>query len=135
MSRIIEEYLHLARRAETGAGERSASPLSFKHSRIAQMHLFDLLREKKFFPRNSDLARFAARVLPDMRSYSFEKMARSDIAARIVEYVEKSDPRAQRALEQSMREALAHINSRPPARGDRASFLSRWERIIKGLEL
>lgn len=136
LSRIIEDYLLLARRAETDVdnnGPKSLPPL--QRGRIAQMHLFDLLREKKFFPRNSDLAGFAARVVPEMRTYSFDKMARSDIAARIVEHVENSDPRARRALEQSMRDALANIGQKSPGRVDRESFLSRWERIIKGLEL
>jgi len=130
--RLVDSYIELAKRAETRA-RRARQTLN--KSDAAQMHLFDLLREKKFFPMNSDLARFAARVVPRMRVYSFGKMARSDIAARIVEYVENSDPRARAALENSMREALASMKHAPTKRIDRQSFLSKWERIIKGLEL
>lgn len=134
--RVIEGYVQLAIRSETGVElENSPTTRPANRSRIAQMHLFDLLREKKFFPLNSDLAQFAARVVPGMRSYSFDKMARSDIAARIVEYIEASDPRARAALENSMREALASMKRGPTKKVDRRSFLSKWERIIKGLEL
>src|SRR5690349_14869514 len=76
---VVEDYLRLARRAET----RIDQPVRSSGGGVDQMHLFDLLRQKRFFPRNSDLAKFAARVAPEMRTYSFEKMARSDIAARV----------------------------------------------------
>jgi hypothetical protein len=132
---LIQDYITLIKRSESRAKPSGAGGGPRKVARAGQMHLFDLLREKKFFPLNSDLAQFAARVVPDMRSYSFDKMARSDIAARIIEYIENSDPRARAALESSMREALASINKDPSTKVDRRSFLSKWERIIKGLEL
>lgn len=133
--RMIEGYINLANNAETDAqieADLSGAP---KRGRVSQMHLFDLLREKQFFPLNSDLAQFAARVVPGMRTYSFDKMARSDIAARIIEYIEASDPRARAALEKSMRQALSSMKKGPTKKVDRRSFLSKWERIIKGLEL
>jgi hypothetical protein len=134
--RMIEGYIDLAVNSETRAGvDASSTSAAPKRGRGAQMHLFDLLREKTFFPLNSDLAQFAARVVPGMRTYSFDKMARSDIAARIIEYIEGSDPRARAALEASMREALFSIKKGPTKKLDRRSFLSKWERIIKGLEL
>ncbi|MEH2480616.1 hypothetical protein V1282_003973 [Nitrobacteraceae bacterium AZCC 2146] len=137
MVRVIEAYVDLAIRSEVKRSGLAASLAAKtpRRGRVAQMHLFDLLREKKFFPKNSDLAQFAARVVPEMRTYSFDKMARSDIAARIVEYVEDNDPRAREALEISMRDALLSMGAAPPKKVDRQSFLSRWERIIKGLEL
>lgn len=128
---LIEDYLRLAKRSETGAPYRSGGMPRTRH---AQMHLFDLLREKRFFPRNSDLARFASRVLPEMRSYTFDKMARSDIAARIIEHIENSDPRTRTALESSMRQALDSLMVGVVKKVDK-SFLSKWENIIKGLEL
>jgi hypothetical protein len=130
---LIEDYIRLAKRSETNApGGYGQTKLS--RSRPTQIHLFDLLRERKFFPMNSDLARFAARVVPGMRSYKFDKMARSDIAARIIEYIEESDPRTRTALERSMREALSSMKKGTAKKVDR-SFLSKWENIIKGLEL
>lgn len=134
MVKLIEGYLDLATASETDAGLPEIDR-SNKRTKVSKAHLFDLLREKKFFPRNSNLAQFAARVLPGMRAYSFEKMARSDIAARIVEYVEESDPRKRVALEQSMRTALTSMQNEPPKSTERKNFLSKWERIIKGLEL
>jgi len=96
------------------------------------MHLFDLLREKKLFPSNSDLVEFAERILPDMRSYRYDKMSKSDIAARVLEYLETLDPRRKHELEQSMRNAMVVSTARS---SDRRSFLSTWEKIIKGIEL
>ena len=70
-----------------------------------------------------------------MRNYRFDKMSRGDIAARIIEYIEQSDPRARSKLEDFMREALGEIKSGHVRQVDRSSFFSKWERIIKGLEL
>jgi plasmid stabilization system protein ParE len=133
--RLIEGYIDLAVNAETSAQSERVISGSSGRKRSPPMHLFDLLREKTFFPRNSDLAQFAARVVPGMRTYSFDKMARSDIAARIVEYVEDNSATARGALEKSMRDALSSMKREPEKKVDRRSFLSKWERIIKGLEL
>jgi hypothetical protein len=132
--RIIEDYLRLAEKSETNIRLNKARSEK-QRVRAAKVHLFDLLREKKFFPQNLDLAHFAARVLPHMRAFRFDKMSRSDIAARIIEYIENSDPRSRAKLEDSMRDALRAMKQRPTRDVDRRSFLSKWERIIKGLEL
>ena len=131
--RLIEAYIELAEKSETGAYQ-------FRRSRRkrngSQMHLFDLLREKTFFPQNLDLAQFASRVLPHMRAFRFDKMSRSDIAARIIEYLEgQSDVGTRERLEASMRDAMTEMKRRPAKQADRKSFLSKWERIIKGIEL
>jgi hypothetical protein len=132
---VILGYLDLASRSESEVAARKASPPpSRRPRRPKEMHLFDLLREKTFFPQNSDLAKFAERVLPHMRTYRFDKMSKSDIAARIIEYIEDSDPRNRETLESSMREALADMAGRPTKEVERRSFLSKWERIIKGVE-
>ncbi len=100
------------------------------------MHLFDLLRQRAFFPQNLDLASFAARVLPNLRKFRFDKMSRGDIAARIIESIEESDPKTREALEVSMRQALQEMTKRSvgDTENERLSFLSKWERIIKGSE-
>jgi len=131
---VIDAYLRLAENSDTLAHIQQ-KPIEQKRRNGTNMHLFDLLREKRFFPRNLLLAQFAARVLPHMRNYRFDKMSRSDIAARIIEHIEKSDPRARAKLEESMREALGEIKSKSAKQVDRSSFFSKWERIIKGLEL
>lgn len=134
---LVEAYYRLAKSSETSVGASKVAA-SLKKSRGRQMHIFDLLREKKFFPTNADLANFAARVMPHMRTYRFDKMSRGDIAARVIEFIEQSDPRARNALEESMREALEalkHKRTRPAVDADRRSFLSKWEKIIKGLEI
>jgi hypothetical protein len=94
------------------------------------MHLFDLLREPRLFPSNLDLSEFAARVLPNMSRKRFDKMSRGDIAARIIEYLETRDPHTRERLEASMRDAMTS-----GSHADRQSFLSQWEKIIKGIEL
>jgi hypothetical protein len=130
---VIEGLINVSERAETEVEDvTSASTARVKPS---QMHLFDLLREKKLFPQNLDLASFAARVMPHMRAYRFDKMSRSDIAARIIEHIEESDPSKRAKLEKSMREALSSMNRKQSRAVDRRSFLTRWEKIIKGLEL
>jgi hypothetical protein len=128
--RLIEDYIDLAERSETDV--RLRPPLRAKRAKTQPMHLFDLLREKTFFPQNLDLSSFAARVLPRMRAFRFDKMSRSDIAARIVEHIENSDPGTREALENSMRDALSALTGRSPRDAERRSFLSQWERIIKG---
>jgi hypothetical protein len=62
-------------------------------------------------------------------------MSRGDIAARIIETIEDNDPSTKDALEQSMREALQELSGRPDQESERKSFLSKWERIIKGDEI
>jgi hypothetical protein len=133
---IIEEYLRLAENSDTPVIEPSAKKRAAgKQRAAAEMHLFDLLREKKLFPQNLDLARFAGRVAPAMRTYSFDKMSRSDIAARVIEFLESRDPRTREKLEDSMREALGSLTTGQSKDSDRRSFLSKWEKIIKGIEL
>ncbi len=127
---IMVEYLRLAERSDT----RMASFAAKKSRRDpGTMHLFDLLREKRLFPLNSHLSEFAGRVLPNMSRRRFDKMSRGDIAARIIEYLETLSPRTRRELEDSMREAMNTDGA--ARRASRKSFLSKWERIIKGIEL
>lgn len=132
---IIEEYIRLAERSDSEVPLlrfRTDGPRQRSSSNADQMHLFDLLREKKLFPSNSDLVEFAERILPDMRSYRYDKMSKSDIAARVLEYLETLDPRRKQELEQSMRSAMVKSTTKS---SDRKSFLSTWEKIIKGIEL
>lgn len=134
--RLAEAYVDLAERSSTGTGIVRGSRPSKRKRNGSQMHLFDLLRERTFFPQNLDLAQFASRVLPHMRSFRFDKMSRSDIAARIIEYLEgQTDPGTRDRLESSMREAMTETKRRPVKQADRKSFLTKWEKIIKGIEL
>src|SRR5882757_8941903 len=85
---VIAAYLKLAEASDTKA-ENAPTSTSINRRRRqipGEMHLFDLLREKRLFPSNSDLSQFAARVLPNMSVRRFDKMSRADIAARIIEY-------------------------------------------------
>jgi hypothetical protein len=131
----MENYLRLAEQSETGVPEPTLGngQRKVRNSSTEKMHLFDLLREKRLFASNSDLASFAAKVLPGIKGNRFDKMSRGDIAARIIEFLETKDERARRSLEASMREAMASSSSGRAV--DRKSFVSKWERIIKGIEL
>lgn len=129
---LIDEYVRLADKAaidlsstERRSGARSPGPSD-------EMHLFDLLREKKLFPSNAELAEFAEKILPGIKGNRFDKMSRADIAARMVEYIESKDPGTRRELVASMREAMKPHRTRPT---ERQSFLSKWEKIIKGTQL
>jgi hypothetical protein len=129
---LIDEYVRLADRSDTDAllaGPPRRTKVSAKGA-ARQMHLFDLLRSKKLFKYNSDLADFAGRVLPRMSRHRFDKMSRGDIAARIIEYLETRDPRTREELENSMRSAMESGSDR-----ERRSFLSEWEKIIKGIQI
>src|SRR5262249_10362029 len=105
---LIDEYLMFAERADTDVLPRpSANPS--RHSRNADpshMHLFDLLRDKRAFPSNSDLSEFAGRIIPSMTRKRFDKMSRAEIVAKIIEYVETKDPKTRQDLEASMRDAM-----------------------------
>jgi hypothetical protein len=131
---LIDEYIQLAERADTMVVPTTDASSKSHPKKVRtspeQMHLFDLLRDKKLFPSNSDLSGFAARIIPSMTTLTrWEKMSRGEIVAKIIEYVETRDPRARQALEASMRDALT---SGPDKPSDRKSFFSKWEQIIKG---
>lgn len=135
---VIDEYLRLADRAETDVSPRTGGPKTARTATKSngggqppEMHLFDLLREKRLFPSNADLSTFAARVLPNMTARRFDKMSRGDIAGRIIEYLETLDRRTREQLEASMRQAM---NSPSEKAADRKSFFSTWEKIIKGIQ-
>lgn len=128
---LIDEYIRMAELADTDVPDSLDSKKRRPAQRAEQMHLFDLLRDKRLFASNNDLAEFASRVLPNIKSHRFDKMSRADIAGRIIEYIE-TDPRTREELEASMREAISSPVVKP---AERRSFFSRWEAIIKGIEL
>jgi hypothetical protein len=133
---LIDEYIRLAERSDTDViaaiGANSKRPKRSSAGAV-QMHLFDLLRDKKLFPSNSDLSGFAARIIPGMTTLTrWEKMSRGEIVVKIIEYVETRDLKTRRALEASMRDALISSPDKP---SDRRSFFSKWEQIIKGTHL
>jgi hypothetical protein len=131
-TRLIEAYLDLLERAETDAQLKMPNRgQSEPRTRGSVEHLFDLLRSKKLFPTNLELADFAGRVLPGMNLKRLSKVSRGEIAARIIEYLETLDSTTKRRLEESMRDAV--ISGRAEKR-DRNTFFSKWEKIIKGIE-
>ena len=131
---LIDDYILFAERSDTDV----IPTLLLKDPKKpkprpdpSHMHLFDMLREKELFKSNYDLADFAGRVLPGMSRHRFDKMSRGDIAARIIEYLETRDRRTREELEASMRAAITSGVDKP---AERKSFLSQWEKIIKGIE-
>jgi len=132
---LIDEYLQFAERADTNVLPLSSGGNSSRRPKVPEgtpTHLFDMLRDKRAFPSNSDLSDFAGRILPNMTRKRFDKMSRGEIVAKIIEYVETLDAKTRRDLEASMRDAMTPGASKP---ADRRSFLSKWERIIKGIQL
>jgi hypothetical protein len=132
---IIDDYLRLAENSDTDVlspPQKGSSTQRRRATNSEHMHLFDLLRDRRAFPSNSDLSDFAGRIIPDMTRKRFDKMSRGEIVAKIIEYVETLDPKTRRDLEASMREAMKPGVERS---GDRRSFMSKWERIIKGIQL
>jgi len=130
---VIEAFIQIIDRSELDIELRRLS--SRKGKKHAQpLHLFDLLRSKQLFPQNLDLAKFASRVMPHMRSFRFDKMSRSDMAARIIEHVEQSNPPARKRLEESMTIAMAAMRYRASKKVDRYSYLSKWEKIIRDIQ-
>ena len=130
---LIDEYLQFAERADTNVVPLNSGGNSSRRSKpeATPTHLFDMLRDKRAFPSNSDLSDFAGRILPNMTRKRFDKMSRGEIVAKIIEYVETLDAKTRRDLEASMRDAMTPGASKP----DRRTFLSKWERIIKGIQL
>jgi hypothetical protein len=132
---LVQAYFEIADSSRTDVLMPGTKTIAQSARSISQMHLFDLLREKAFFPLNADLAHFASRVLPGIQTHRFDKMSRSDIAARIIEYLENlPQVDIRKKLEASMREALSEIKGRPTISLNRKSFLSKWEKIIKRVE-
>ena len=127
---IIKCYIELAERSTSNYTSHMEKTRKTATSR--QKHLFDLLRAKEFFPQTLDLARFAARIIPEIPTSRFSKISREEIAAKIIVYIEGKGPSARRELEMSMRNALSELGDQPRPAVERQSFLSKWERIIKG---
>jgi hypothetical protein len=136
LSSLVAEYIRVAERGDTdilpGRGFANRNRPTSAVPGTRQMHVFDLLRDKRLFASNSDLAEFAGRILPDMSRSRFDKMSRGDIAARIIEYLETLEPGTRDRLEASMRNAVASTSGRV---SDKKSFFSTWEKIIKGIQL
>ncbi len=131
---LIDEYLRLTEKSDTEifpAGDSIRSAKSDKQQ-PNRMHLFDLLREKRLFPSNNDLAEFAQRILTSVPSGRFGKISRPEIAAKIIEHLETLPSETRERLEASMRDAL---KVGPKKQAGKGSFLSKWERIIKGTDL
>jgi hypothetical protein len=128
---LIDEYIRLAELSDTDVILSTANERQIRKRRASaqEMHLFDLLRERKLFPTNADLAEFAVRVIPEIPKSRFLKISRAEIAARIIDYLETLNPQTREKLEASMRDAVAVA---PRQKADRQSFFSKWERIIKG---
>src|ERR1035437_3771514 len=106
---LMDAYLRLADNADTNVNPiiTPGSKRASANSEQAPMHLFDMLRDKKLFPSNSDLSEFAGRILPGMSRARFEKVSRADIAARIIEYLETKDRNTRDQLEASMRNDIS----------------------------
>lgn len=130
---LVDEYIKLVERSAVDTQPGTDRGRSNKRRGGSEsMHLFDLLREKKLFPSNADLSEFAGNILPGIKRNRFDKMSRGDIAARVIEHLETKDRRTRDELEASMREAMKSDHAKPM---ERQSFLSKWERIIKGTQL
>jgi hypothetical protein len=131
---LIEEYLRLAERSDTDVVSKHNLILPSKSDtkQPGRMHLFDLLREKRLFPSNNDLAAFAQKILTNVPSGRFGKISRPEIAAKIIEHLETLPEETRERLEASMRDALRHGSKKQT---DTGSFLSKWEKIIKGIDL
>ena len=91
-----------------------------------------LLKDETLFPKNTDLVRLATRLLPDMRHYRFDKMSRSSIIGKVVDHMDALPARKRTKIEGALREAAEATRNDPPAT---ASFFTRWEEIIKNLNL
>ena len=129
---VIEACIEMVESAPRGTRGKS---VSIGPSQIGiypeRLHLFDLLRSRDLFPSNADLALFAARVVPKMTRKRFGKMSRSDIAVRIIDYLETLDLDKRRRLEDSMRKAIDSISA--GLEGKPESFFLQWEKIIKAI--
>lgn len=131
---LVDACIHLAQESGLAIAFEGPAPRPTKARRAPQTRtpLFDLFKDRRLFPKNSDLATFALRAIPDMKEYRFDKMSRGDIALRLTEHIEKLGPKARDALETSMRNALSH----PPEADDGSrSFVSKWTNIIKEMPL
>ena len=130
--RVIDAYIALVRQSAISDSkakqQRSPGPHPFKED----TPLLDLLRDVRLFPTNKDIAHFAQTILPNMRTYRFDKMAKSVVALKIIQYLETLNLKTRQRLEASMRDAL---DSPPTRDNQRKSFVSKWENIIRGIDL
>jgi hypothetical protein len=113
-------------RAPTGT---SSLQTDGDHSRDMTM----LLQDEKLFPKNTDLIRLATRLLPDMHQYRFDKMSRSSIISKIVDHMKTLPDKKRTKIGAVLRQAADATQNDPPVTS--RSFFTRWEDIIKNMEL
>lgn len=129
--RLIDAYIDIAGRYGLDT-EILTIGARRKKNHAQPIDFFSLLRSRKLFPRNLDLAVFATRALPRMQDVRYDKLSRSAISARIVEHLETCDAEALKKLARSMEEALAVTTQHPTREMDRRSYLSKWIQIMVG---
>lgn len=85
------------------------------------------------FPANSDLVAFARSILPTFPELRFDKMGRGRIVDTIIAHMQKAAPETRGSFERALLQS-GHANSDDVTnpKGARSSFLSDWERVIKG---
>ena len=131
---VIKAYIYLVQLsyAEMPKPQSPGKPPEKRRKKVDERPLFDLFRDRGFFSTNSELVKFALGVAPDMKHYRFDKMSRGAIAFKLVEHLEKLPNHTRARLEISMREAM---DAAPDKSEDRQIYVSKWERIIKGLAI
>lgn len=98
------------------ADARDASPIS--------LALFDT----DMFPGNSDLVALAKATIPKFPDLRFDKMGRARIVDTVLAHVQKAPEDARKSFEQAV---LGEVGS-PKSVDTGGSFLSGWEKVIKG---
>ena len=123
--KVIESYISLIRQSsinEVSSSKKSASSSKTLSTNSDHVPLLDLLRDTRIFATNRDIASFAQKIVPNMRNYRFDKMAKSDVALRIIQYLETLNPKTRQMLEASMRESL---NAPQTQAGQKKGFVSK----------
>ena len=109
------------------------SPARVHANGYHQREVSPLLRDEKLFPKNTDLIKLANRLLPDMHQYRFDKMSRSSIIGKIIDHMDTLATKKRTKIENALRQAAEATRNEPSVAG--SSFFTRWEEIIKNLEL
>ena len=98
-----------------------------------QPEMTSLLRDEKLLPKNTDLIKLANKLLPDMHQYRFDKMSRSSIIGKITDHMDTLPPKKRIRIENVLKQAADATRNEPSV--SPTSFFTRWEDIIKNIEL
>ena len=129
---LVEACLSLAssdvRPTKVDVPTNASSHIKHHVAARASLPVSQALSDISRFHSNSDLIKFAKATMPELPDLRFDKMGRARIVDTIVAYAQRAPVAVRRDFEMAL--LGREMASSPSQTG--SSFLSSWEKVIKG---